>query len=84
MLKIRLRLHQRVTLKPVCFLDLKRALDPGRKDFALCARDARFALMMRAPRAKILFFTSKICFFKLNNTIFESDRLAALFHNQML
>ena len=25
---------------------------------------------MRTPRAKILFFTSKICFFKLNNTFF--------------
>ena len=51
---------------------------PGRKDFALRARDGSwmkdFALVMRAPRTKILFFTSKYGFFKLNNTIFESDR----------
>ena len=33
---------------------------------------------MRAPRAKLLFFTSKICFFKLNNTFFLNDRLAAM------
>ena len=50
---------------------LKRALDPGRKDFALRARDARSA-------HKNTFFYLKIWFFKVNNTFFESDRLAAL------
>ena len=48
-----------------------RALDPSQKDFALRARDARSA-------RKNTFFHLKICFFKLNNTFFESDRLAAL------
>ena len=33
---------------------------------------------MHAPRANFYFFTSKICFFKLNNTFFFNDRLAAL------
>ena len=50
---------------------LKRALDPGRKDFALRAHDARSA-------HKNTFFYLKIWFFKLNNIFFESDRLAAL------
>ena len=36
----------------------------------LAERTLCYALVMRAPRAKVLFFTSKICFFKLNNTFF--------------
>ena len=39
---------------------------------ALCAHDARSA-------RKNTFFNLKIWFFKLNNTFFESDRLAALY-----
>ena len=51
--KIRLRLHQRAS-KPVSFQgQIKRALDPGRKDFAL---------VMHAPRAKILFSPQNMFF----------------------
>ena len=52
-----------------CFVFLTRELDPDRKDFAL---------VMRYPCTKNPFFHQKIWFFKLNNTLFESDRLAAL------
>ena len=40
----------------------------------LTERTLRFALVMQNP----FFSHLKICFFKLNNTYFESDRLAAL------
>ena len=41
--------------------------DPGRKDFVLCAL-----------RAQKYFFSPQICFFKLNNTFFLNDSLAAM------
>ena len=41
MFKIRLRLHQRAPKNPWASRELKRALDPGWKDFALRAHDAR-------------------------------------------
>ena len=62
--KKRLRLHQRAPKTRVF-------PDPGRKDFVLRAHDARSA-------RKNTFFSPQICFFKLNNTFFLNDRLAAM------
>ena len=44
---------------------VKRALDPGRKFFALYFFFLRLTLMMHVPRAKILFFTSTYVFLSL-------------------
>ena len=64
--KKRLRLHQRAP---------KTRVFPGPE--TLAERTSCFALVMRAPCAKIL-FSPQICFFKLNNTFFLNDRLAAM------
>ena len=41
-------MHQRASRNPRASTALKQALDPGRKDFALRARDVRFAHMCYA------------------------------------
>ena len=62
--KKRLRLHQRAPKTRVF-------PGPGRKDLMLRARDVR-------SRVQKYFFSPQICFFKLNNTFFLNDRVAAM------